>query len=92
MVAESSQIALLCRIDEDIFFKGHEVEMLDTFLVVLVPPTLEIPDIDDIADVFENESIRLDLMIRSETIAFLLCFEDRDFGMLMFLEPLVLAI
>jgi hypothetical protein len=46
---------------------------------------------DDLTDVLENEVVGLKVSIRSQSIAFLFCFDDRDIGVLFPLKALVLA-
>jgi hypothetical protein len=91
MVAESAKVSSFSRIDELTLGKGHEVEVLDAFLVILVHAPPESGLRDDFANVFENEIIRLEVLVSSQTEAFLVGFDDRNVGVDLSLETLILA-
>ena len=59
MIAETPEISFLCRIDELTFAKGHEIEMLNTFLIILDHTAAELSLIDNLPDILEDKSIRL---------------------------------
>ena len=92
MIAETSQVALLGRIDELSFVQGHKIEVLDAFLVILnhTLPELGLPN--DFADVFINEFVRRKISVGSQAVAFLSCLEDSDIRKLLQLKPLIQAL
>ena len=55
VIAEPAQVSFLCSIDEFAFRKGHEIEVLDPFFIVLNHAPSELGLIDDLSDIFEYE-------------------------------------
>lgn len=92
MIAEPAQITFLGRVDEHIFLQGHEVEVLDALIVVLVSASLKGSHVDHITDVLIDESVGLDIRIGTKTVSFFLRFDDRHRCVLMVLEALILAV
>jgi hypothetical protein len=65
VIAEPAQVSFLCSIDEFAFRKGHEIEMLDSFFIVLNHAPSELGLIDDLSDIFEYEITRSKVRIGS---------------------------
>jgi len=69
MITESTEIASLCSVDEFTHIEGHEVEMLDALLVILVHSPAEGIFTNNFADMFENKIVGSQIRIGSEAIA-----------------------
>jgi hypothetical protein len=65
--------------------------VLDALLVVLQHAAAEGGLVDDLADVLVHKVIGLQVSVRPQAKALLLRLDDRDLGILLALEPLVLA-
>jgi len=57
MIAEPTEIASLCSVDKFTLIEGHEVEMLDALLVILVHPPAEGILTNDLTEIFENKVV-----------------------------------
>jgi hypothetical protein len=64
MIAETTKVTLLSRINELALRKGHKIKMFDALLIVLDSSASESRLVDDFSDVFENEIIRVQVRIR----------------------------
>lgn len=91
VIAEAAEIALLGRIDELVLREGHEVEMLDAFLVILYRALPKGRLVDDLADVLEDKVVGFQVNIGPEPEALFFGLNDRDVGVLPLLKSLVLA-
>jgi hypothetical protein len=91
VVTESTKVSFFGRIDKLTFGEGHEVEVLDAFLIILVHAPPESRLRDDFANVFEDEIIRLEILVSTKTEAFLVSLDDRNVGVDLSLEALVLT-
>jgi len=91
MITESTEIASLCSVNEFTLIEGHEVEMLDTLLVILMHSLAESIFTNNFADIFEDKIVGSQIRIGSEAIAFFLCLENCDGAVLLALEAFVLA-
>ena len=65
VIAEPAQVSFLCSIDEFAFRKGHEIEVLDSFFIVLNHAPSELRLVDDFSNIFEYEITRSKFRIRS---------------------------
>jgi len=91
MVAKTAEVTLFCRVDELTLGEGHEIEVLDAFLIILVHAPPESRLRDDFANVFEDEIIWLEMIVSTQAEAFLVSLDDRNVGVDLLLEALVLA-
>ena len=91
MVAEPAEVALFRCIDKLTLGEGHEIEVFDAFLIILVHAPPESRLRDDFTNVFEDEIIRLEIIVSTQAEAFLVSLDDRDIGVDFSLEALVLA-
>ena len=65
MVAKSTQVALLRRINKFAFAKRHEVEMLNALVIVGQHAPSKLRLIDDLSDVLEDEVAGSKVVVRS---------------------------
>jgi hypothetical protein len=91
VVAESAKVSPFGRIDKLTLGKGHEVEVLDAFLIILMHAPPESRLRDDFTNIFEDEIIRLEILVSTQTEAFLVSLDDRNIGVDLSLKTLVLA-
>lgn len=63
MIAESTEVSFFGRVDKFAFVEGHEVEVLDAFLVILVHAASKSGFRDDFADIFKNEYIGVQIFV-----------------------------
>jgi hypothetical protein len=91
VIAETTQIALFCGIYKLALGKGHEVEVLDSLVVVLTHATAEGALVDDFANVFEDEIAWSHVLVGAKTETLLLRLYNRDIGILFPLKAHVLA-
>jgi hypothetical protein len=92
VIAESTQIASLRRIYKLTLVQGHEVKVFDALFVVLSHPTPELLLSDHLSNILEDQLVRVEIRFRSESEAFFIRFDDRDFCVLFLLEPLIPAV
>lgn len=91
MIAKPTQISLLRGVDEFAFVEGHEVEVLDAFIIVLLHPLSEGVLANDLANVLVYEVVSSQIGLGSQAIAFLFGFDNGDVHPLFSLEALILA-
>jgi hypothetical protein len=91
VVAETTQVAPLRRIDKFSSAEGHEIEVFDPFFIVLSRASPKLGLVDDFADILENELVRSQISLGTETEPFLFCLDDRDICILSALKSLILA-
>jgi hypothetical protein len=91
VVAEPSKVALLRSIYELTLRKRHEVEVLDTFFIILNHASAEISFSDDFTNILENKVASPHVNICAQAKAFLVGLDDCDVGVLFSLEALVFA-
>lgn len=91
MIAEASKVATLGRVDEFALTKGHEIEMLDAFIVIGNHALAECGLGDGLADVLEDEVVWAELGVGTEAIAFVFGLDDRDIGVATLEKSLVLT-
>lgn len=91
MIAKPAQVTLLCRINKFALIEGHEIEMLDPFLIVLSHAPPEICLVDHLSDVLENKLVRSQVELSTETKPLLVGFDDGHIRVFPSLESLILA-
>jgi hypothetical protein len=91
VIAEAAEVTLLRRIDELTLGEGHEIEMLNTFFVILDHASAEGTLINDLPDIFEDEIAGFEIAVRAQSETLLLSLDDCHIGILFPLEALVLA-
>jgi hypothetical protein len=92
VVAKTTKIAFLGCIDEFALAEGHEVKMLDPFLVILPHAAVERPFVDNLSNVFVDELMRSQVLLRPEAMPLLLGLNDGHAGIFLSLESLILTI
>ena len=80
MVTESTEIAFLCRIDELTLAQGHEIEMFDTFLIILDHAFAKSGFRDSFTNILEDEIVRPQLNVCPEAVALFLSLDDGYIG------------
>ncbi len=63
VVAKPTEIAFLGGINKFILSQGHEIEVLDAFLVISDHTLSESRFVDDLSDIFEDEITRVEICI-----------------------------
>lgn len=63
VIAKATQITFLGSINEFILRKGHEVEVLDSLIVVLDGAPAKVGFVDDFSNIFKNEVVRSQVSI-----------------------------
>jgi hypothetical protein len=72
VVTEASKVSLFRGIDEFALRQGHEVEMFDTFLIILDRAPPERGLVDHLADILENEIIGGQVSVHPQAVALFL--------------------
>lgn len=91
VIAEAPQVSFLGRVDKFSFAEGHEIKVLDAFVVILDHTSTKLWLVDDFTNILVDEITRTKISICSESITFLFGFDNRDVGVLSLLETLVLT-
>lgn len=91
MIAEAAEVSLFSRVDKFALGERHEIEMLDPIFVIFDHALAEGLLGDDLANILEDEIIWLEVGIGAKAITFLLRLDDRDVGVELLLEALILA-
>ena len=92
MIAKSAEISFFGGIDKLPFAKRHEVKMLDSFLIVVEHALPELCLVNDFADVLENEFVRRQVDIHTQTVTFLIGLYDGNIGVPSSLKSLILTV
>lgn len=91
VIAESTEIALLGGVDKFSLAQGHEIKVLDAFLVVHVHSAAKGLLGDDLANILKDEISRLEVGVGPQAVAFLVGLDDRHIGIEVSSKALVLT-